>query len=326
MAFRTKLTTFPAACLAAALACAAPAWAQFGAQPAKIVFPFAAGGSGDAVSRFIAERLQSETGQSVVVDDHPGAGGIMGVMSVKTAPADGTTLLLTPFTLMSIFPHVYPDLKYDPVRDFAPVSQVATFEFSIVAAADTPAKTIRELVDLLKRDPSKGSFGSPGAGSLPHFLGVAFSRAAGIELRHVPYRGAASALTDVVAGQIPLAVLPTSDVIEYEKLGKIRVLATLGARKSLYLPNAPTLREAGYDVAGDGWFALYAPAGTPAAAIARINAIAGGLARSPEFRDRLSKLGLEATGTSPDELAALQKDELAKYGPLVKASGFKPTE
>ncbi len=300
--------------------------AQFGAQPVKIVFPFGAGGNGDAVSRFIGERVQAETGQSVVIDDHPGAGGIMGAMAVKSAPADGTTLMLAPFTLMSIFPHIYPDLKYDPVKDFEPVSQVATFEFSLVAAASTPAKTVAELVDLLKRDPAMGGFGSPGAGSLPHFLGVAFARAAGVELRHVPYRGTAAALTDLVAGQIPLAILPTSDVIEYAKLGQIRALATFGARQSLYLPRTPTLREAGYDVAGDGWFALYAPGGTPAATIDRINKIVAGLARSQAFRDRLSKLGLEATGTTPSELAALQQEELAKYGPLVKASGFKPTE
>jgi tripartite-type tricarboxylate transporter receptor subunit TctC len=309
------------------LAASAPsALAQFGSQQAKIVFPFGAGGSGDAVTRFIADRLQAETGQTTIVDDHPGAGGIVGVMTVKAAPADGTTLLLTPFTLMSIFPHVYPELKYDPVKDFAPISQVATFEFAIVSSMKNPAKTLSEYVALVKRDPAMGGFGTPGPGSLPHFLGIAFANAAGIELRHIPYRGAATALADVVGGQIPLAVLPTSDVKEYAKAGSLRVLATLGAKKSLYVPSAPTVREAGYNVAGDGWFALYAPAGTPASAVERINAIVVALAKSPEFRDRLTTLGLEATGTSPSELAALQREELDKYGPLVKASGFKPTE
>ncbi len=306
--------------------CILPAAAQFGAQPVKIVFPFGAGGSGDAVTRFIAERIQAETGQNVVVDDHPGAGGMVGVQYVKSAPADGTTLLLTPFTLMSIFPAIYPDLKYDPVADFTPVSQIASFEFSIVAGKDAPFKTLAELVASVKRDPALGSFGTPGAGSLPHFLGIAFAHAAGIDLRHVPYRGAATALTDLVAGQIPLAVLPTSDLLEYQKAGMVHILATLGAKQSLYVPEAPTVRQAGYDVAGDGWFALYAPAGTPAAVVSRINAIVNGLAKSAEFREKLTKLGLEATGTTPQELGTLQKEESLKYAPLVKASGFKPTE
>jgi tripartite-type tricarboxylate transporter receptor subunit TctC len=300
--------------------------AQFGKQPVKIIFPFAAGGSGDAVARLIAEHIGIETGQGCVVENRTGANGMLGVQAVKQAAPDGTTLLLTPFTLMVIYPHIYPALRYNPATDFAPISQITSFEFAIAVSKTVPARTAQELVNWVKANPGKGSYGTPGAGTLPHFFGLAFARAANIEMQHVPYRGASAAVAELVAGQIPIAVLSTADVLEFEKNGDIHVIATLDETRSPYLPQRPTLKESGYDLNGNGWFGLYAPAGTPADTIERINAIVNKLVKSEGFRERTLKLGLQATGTSPVELARIQQAEAAKWEPVVKASGFHPQD
>lgn len=302
------------------------ALAKFGSQPTHVVFPFAAGGSGDAVTRMIAERLGEETGQPAIVDNRTGANGMIGVQAVKAAPSDGTTLLLSPFTLMVIYPQIYRSLRYDPVADFTPITQVVSFEFAIAVNKNVPVKTARELVAWARENPKKASFGSPGAGTLPHFFGLAFAKAAGVDLQHVPYRGASAAVTELVGGQIPMAVLPTADLMEHAKSGAIRIIATFDATRSPYVPELPTLKESGYDVSGNGWFGLYAPAGTPPKTIERINAIVQKLIKSPDFGARMLKLGLQAKGTTPDELAQIQRAEAAKWEPIIKASGFRPED
>jgi len=300
--------------------------AQFGSQPVKIIFPFAAGGSGDTLARMLAERISAATGQPTFVENRTGGGGTIGVQAVKSAPADGTTLLLTPFTLMVIYPHIYPDLKYDPQRDFAPISQLCSFEFGIAVAKNSPAKTVSEMVDWIRSEPKAGSYGTPGAGTLPHFFGIAFAHAAGLDYRHVAYRGASAAVADLVSGQLPTAILSTADLLEHNAVGNLRILATLDATRSPFVPSVPTLKESGYDLSGNGWFALYAPAGTPPAILTRINEIVRDYAQSTPVIEKLLKLGLQATGTSGDELATRQHREALTWEPIIKASGFKPTD
>ena len=305
---------------------AGAASAQFASRPMRIIFPFAAGGSGDAVARLVADKLSAATGQSVIVENPTGASGRIGVSTVKASEPDGNTLLMTPFTLMLIYPHIYPSLPYDPDKDFAPVSQVVTFEFALAVAKNVPATNMAEFVAWVKANPQNGSYGSPGAGTLPHLLGDAFSRTSKLNMQHVGYRGSSAAMADLLGGQIPIAVLPTADVLENHKVGAIRILATFDDKRSPYVPELPTIRESGFDLSGNGWFGFYAPAKTPAATIEKLSAIIREAAQSKDLKDRIWSLGMVATGTTPAELADLQKKEAAVWGPIVEASGFKPND
>jgi tripartite-type tricarboxylate transporter receptor subunit TctC len=310
----------------ATLAPPPPARAQVGEQPVRIVFPFAAGGSGDALARLIAEHLRLALGQPVIVENRAGAQGRIGVQAVKAAAGDGKTLLLTPVAPMSVYGHVYKALAYDPVRDFQPIAQVATFDFAIAVGPQVPAKSLKELVEWVKANPGEGSYGTPAAGTLPHFFAVTFARTAGLDLRHVGYRGSAAALTDLIGGQIPIVVTTTSDVLEQHKGGRIRVLATSDKARSPFLPDVPTFREAGYAIEGAGWYAVYAPGATPAEVVARLNAVIVAAVRKPEVKERLLAFGLVPTGTSPTELAAIQQADSELWAPAVKASGFTPEQ
>lgn len=321
---RRRLLCF--ALSAIACAAAAPASAQLGEQPVRIIFPFAAGGSGDALARLLAEHLRLALNQPVIVENRAGAQGRIGVQAVKAAAPDGKTLLLTPVAPMSVYAHVYKALAYDPVADFEPVSQVATFEFALAVGPQVPAKTIKELVDWLKANPAQGSYGTPAAGTLPHFFAVSFAKAAGLDLRHVGYRGSAAALTDLVAGQIPIVVTTTSDLLEMHKSERIRVLATSDRQRSPFLPDLPTFKEAGYAIEGTGWYGVYAPAKTPAGIVEPITKALAAAVRKPEVRERLLAFGLQPTGTTGAELARIQKADSELWAPAVTASGFTPEQ
>ncbi len=314
------------AVLVAAVALPLPAGAQIGGEPIRIVFPFAAGGSGDALARLIAEHLRVALNQPVIVENRTGAQGRIGVQAVKAAAPDGKTLLLTPVAPMSVYAHVYKALTYDPVRDFQPISQVATFDFALAVGPQVPAKSLKELVDWVKANPGEGSYGTPAAGTLPHFFAVQFARTAGLDLRHVGYRGSAAALTDLVGGQIPIVVTTTSDVLEQHKGGRIRVLATSDRARSPFLLDVPTFREAGYDIEGAGWYGVYAPAATPADVVDRLNAAIVAAVNAPATKERLLAFGLVPTGTSATELAKIQQADSELWAPAVKASGFTPEQ
>jgi len=245
---------------------------------------------------------------------------------VKTAAPDGKTILLTPIAPVSIYQHVYKALGYDPVKDLAPISQVAAFDFALAVGPQVPAKTLKELVDWVKANPTQGSYGTPAAGTLPHFFAVSFARAAGLDLRHVGYRGSAAAMTDLVGGQIPIVVTTTSDVLEQHKGGRIRVLATSDAQRSPFLPDIPTFKEAGYAIQGTGWYGFFAPAGTPADIIERLNKGLVDAVRTQGVKDRLLAFGLVPTGTSAAELGRIQKADSELWEPAVKASGFAPDQ
>lgn len=301
----------------------APAQAQIGEQPVRIVFPFGAGGSGDALSRLIAEKMRAGLNRPVIVENRSGAAGRIGVQAVKAAAPDGTTLLLTPIAPVAVYQHVYKSLGYDPLTDFESVAQIGTFDFGIAVGPKVPVQTLKELVAWAKANPNEANYATPGAGTLPHFLAVLFGQRAGLDLRHVSYRGSAPALTDLVGGQLPMIVTTLSDMTEMHKAGRIKVLAVSGAKRSPFMPEVPTLAEEGYALNATGWYGLFVPAKTPPDFIEKVNRIVVDAIKSPDVSERMLTMGLQPTGTSAAEMAAIQKRDSAFWAPAVQASGFK---
>ncbi len=302
-----------------------PASAQV-EQPIRIVYPFAAGGSGDALARMIGDKMGAALGRSVVVENRTGGAGRIGVTAVKNAPPDGSTLLITPIAPMAVYQHVYKSLDYDPINDFAAVSQLATYDFGLAVGPQIPAHSLKELVAWVKADAARAAFGTPSTGDLTHFLGVLFGRAAGLDLRHVAYRGSAAALPDLIAGHIPMVFTTISDLVEMHKAKSVRILASSGEERSQFTPDVRTFREAGYDIEGSGWYGAFATAKTPAATVQRFSAIMAAAVRAPEINERLRAFGLRPTGTSAAELAAIQRADSERWASTVKASGFTPDE
>jgi tripartite-type tricarboxylate transporter receptor subunit TctC len=242
------------------------------------------------------------------------------------AAPDGKTLLFTPIAPVAVHNHVYKDLGYDPLTDLTPVSLVAEFEFAIAVGSNVPAKNLKELIDWARANPAKASYGSPGAGALPHFFGVLFGKAAGIDLVHIGYKGSASAITDLVGGQIPIVVTTTSDLLAQHQAGRIRILATSDSKRSPLVPDVPTFKESGYDIVGTSWYAVFAPAKTPADIRGKYAKILAATVQRPEIKEKLLKMGLYAAGTTPDELGKVQSRDSALWAPAVKASGFTPDQ
>ncbi|MGE0034654.1 MAG: Bug family tripartite tricarboxylate transporter substrate binding protein [Xanthobacteraceae bacterium] len=304
----------------------AVAQAQVGDQPVRIIFPYAAGGSGDGTSRLMAEQLRNGLNRPVIVENRTGAAGRLAVQAVKAAAPDGNTLLLTPIAPMSVFQSVYKNLGYDPIADFKPITQIATFDLAVAVGPGAEVKSLKELVSWLKANPTLANYGMPAAGSLPHFFGVLFGRAAGVDLRAVTYRGSAAALTDLVGGQVPVVFTVTTDLLPMHKAGRIRILATSGAERSPFLADVPTFKESGYDIQGAGWYGMFAPAKTPDDIVERYNKIIVSAIHTPEIKKRLLDFGLEPTGTTSAKFGVIQKSDAALWEPAVKASGFSPQQ
>lgn len=301
----------------------APAAQAQGARHVKLVYPFAAGGSGDVLSRIVADRLGPALGTTVIVENRVGASGRIGVKVVIGAEPTGTTLLVTASPTIALYPHVYAPLDYDPFQDLAPIALLATFDLALAVSPQTPAKTLKELVDWVKANPADASYGSPSAGGLGHFVAVKFATSAGLAMRHVGYRGSGAAINDLIGGQIPVLVTPTTDMVQQHRSGRIRILATSGTNRSGLLPDVPTFKELGFPVEGLGWFAAYAPAKTPADIVARLNRAVNAALALPEVKDRLEALGLTPQNATPAELAAFQKLESERWAPAIAASGFR---
>jgi tripartite-type tricarboxylate transporter receptor subunit TctC len=300
--------------------------AQVGGTPVRIIFPFPAGGSGDALARLTAEIVRGELGQPVIVDNKPGAGGRLGIKLAKAAPPDGKTLLVSPIAPMAVYQHVYAALEYDPLGDFRAVAQLATFDFAVAVASDIPARSVPELIAWLKANPDRANYGSPAAGTLPHFLGGLFARAASVELRHIAYGATARPVNDLVGGHIPMVFYSTNELVELHRAGRIRVLATSGTDRSPFLPDVPTFREAGYDIQATGWHGAFAPAGIPDANVDRLNrAIVAGL-QAPQGREKVTALGLQPASLSAAAFAAVQRSDAALWASAIKLSGFKPEQ
>lgn len=295
-------------------------------QPLHIIFPFMAGSSGDALARIIAENIGVRLNRAVTVENKTGAAGLIGIRAVKDAAADGTTLLIAPIAPMAVYQHVYKSLPYDPINDFQPITQIATFDFGVAVGPQVPARSIKELVVWLKANPTQANYGTPGAGTLPHFFAVLFGSAAGLDLQHIPFRGGAAALTALMGGQIPIVFTSTDSVAELHKAGRIRVLATSDKERSLFLLEVPTFQEAGYNIEGRGWFGMFAPAGTPAGTVERLNKLVVSAIQTHDVQRRMLALGLRPAGTSAAAFAAIQRADSELWAPAVKASGFTVSE
>jgi tripartite-type tricarboxylate transporter receptor subunit TctC len=309
--------------LAAALPHGAQAQAQAGTV--RVVVGFAPGGSIDALARMTADAVTAASGRTAVVENKTGAGGRLAVDLVKAAAPDGDTLLVAPQGPMTLFTHVFKQqLRYDPARDFSPITRLVTGDYALAIGPLSGAKDLTAFRAWLKTAGAKASYGSPGAGTLPHLIGVSLAQKLGVEMTHVPYQGSAKSMIDLAGGSVAATLSPLTDALELHKAGKVRVVATSGAVRSPFTPDVPTFKEQGVDLEVPLWFAVYGPAGMPAATIERLRAaIDKGLA-TPDAGERLAKLGLTAAPLTPAQLEGLRQRESAMWGPVVAASGFTP--
>jgi tripartite-type tricarboxylate transporter receptor subunit TctC len=320
---RTAIGLSMSAALAAAAA-ALPGDAMAQDKTVKIMVGFPPGAGLDAMTRMVAEKMRVTLNQNVIVENRPGAGGRIVMDALKIAPADGSVLVMTPLVTVVTAPHVYPDLGYDAFKDFAPVAHAADFLFAYAANPDVPAKSLQAFVQAAKSDPALRNYASAAPGSLPHFFSILFAQRAGLELNHVGYRGTAPALTDLLGGQISTFMGTISDVAAHHAAGKLRVFATSGEKRAEQMPDVPTFKEQGYDIVGKGWYAAYAPAGTPPETIDRLSRAMIQALQAPDLREKLLGYGMEPTGLGPQELARIHRRDYEQWGPVIKASGFKP--
>ena len=299
--------------------------AQYGVSPVRIILPFSPGGAIDALGRMVAERITLSTGKSALVENVTGASGHIGIRLVRDAKPDGSVLLIIPASPMILHEHFFGDkLTYNPFTDFAPITMAATSDYAIGVAKNVPAANVKELAAWLKADPRRASYGTPGAGALTHFLGLEFGRIIGVDMEHVPYRGSPPALNDLAAGQLPIAALSTSELAQHHAAGSIRIIGTFTDGPSPFVSGVPTLKEQGVNLEALGWYAFYAPAKTPPDIIARINKLIVDMVREPAVEKRFLEMGIQAKGSTPEELTRLQRRDKDFWGPIVKASGFKP--
>jgi len=312
---------------AAALGALAPLSALAQAlDQVKIMYGFPAGSAGDSVARRVAEKIGGTpySKNPGYVENRPGAGGRIAVEALKNSPPDGSVLTLAPVSALSVYPYIYPKLSYKP-EDVTQVSIGAIMFHGLAVGPAVPAevKTLKDFLAWAKANPDQASYGSPGAGSMPHLLGALLGLRSGVALKHVPYRGTVPSITDLVGGQIAAAMNPSGDYLQYMKSGRVRVLATSGKQRSPYLPDVPTFTELGYpDVTSEEWFGFFAPAKTPAATITAANAAITAALKDKSVVDSLALVGLVAHGSTPQAMAADQKAEYERWGPLVKQIGF----
>jgi tripartite-type tricarboxylate transporter receptor subunit TctC len=307
-----------------ALAAAPHAFAQ-GSRTVRIIVPFPAGGGTDVLARIVGEKLRGGYASTVIVENRVGASGRVGVDAVKAADPDGNTLLFIPDFLFTVYPHSFRKLSYDPVADFAPVAMVArsALALSVGPALPDSIKTISEYVAWARSNPKNAFFATTSAGGTPHFVGVMLTRDSGATLSPVHYKGGAPALQDLLGGQIPLSVNPVGEILPYARSGKLRVLATTGAQRSKFLPDVPTLVEAGFpQIVVEPWLGFFAPGRTPADTVNRLAAAIAEGVKAPDTVQSFEKFGNEAIASTPAAFSAALKAELARWQPIVKASGF----
>lgn len=295
-------------------------------KTARLIVGFPPGGVSDSVARHLADRLRGTYAPTVIVDNRPGAGGRISAEAVKNAEPDGSTMLVTPSPMITIYPHLYRQLSYDPLRDLAPVMNLGSYPVVLVGGPALPAdvKTPRELVRWAKANPNQASYGTSAAGSTLHFTGVMLAKAGEVEMTHIPFKGGGPVAQALLGAQIPMAFVTPSTVVSHLRAGKLRALATSGAERSSMLPDVPTFKEAGFaDIKVDDWIAVFVPAKTPAALIAKLNAALRDALKTPELTDAFAKLMVELVPPqSPEEFGRQVLAELTMWGPIVKASGF----
>ena len=317
------MNRFAAALCAAFAVAAAPALAQYPNKPIKLIVPLAAGGTGDTLSRTVGEEMAKELGQPVVIENKPGAGGLVGTELVQNAPADGYTLVsVSPSHVIN--PALHAKKKtYDPVKDFEPITVMANTHQVIAVHPSVPVKDLKELIAYAKANPGKLNYGSAGTGSATHLNMALFTSMAGVDIVHVPYKGSTQARQDALAGQVQLVMdglLPLQPLI---KDGRLKALAITSSKRAQSNPEIPTIGEVVPGYATDTWYGILAPAGTPKDVVAKLNAAAVKALSSASVRDRLSKLGAEPVGNSAEEFRKLIEREQGTWAKVVKESGAK---
>ena len=293
--------------------------------PLRLIVGFPPGATSDTMTRIIAEGMRATFDRPIIVENRPGGGGLAAALFVKAAAPDGNTLLMSPLGTM-VQPHSIRAAAFNPLTDFAPVTQLSTFDIAFAIGPNVPANSLQDYVALVKKEPKRGDFASAAAGSLPHFFALMFARSAGIEMMHIPYKGTAPAITATLAGEVSLLSTTSADIGAQVKSGKLRALAVSSAKRSSALPDTPTLRELGYHIEGSAWYGLLAPARTPPEVIAKLNAALVAAIKSAAVAERLRALGVEPTGTTAPEFAAILKNDYERWGAVIRASGFRADE
>lgn len=314
---RRALAVFAAGIAALAI----PALGQYPDKPIRLVVPFPAGGPTDIVGRPLAQDLGIALRQSIVVENRGGAGGSIGADLVAKSPADGYTLLMGTVGTNAINGALYKNLPYDPVKDFTPIALVASSPVALVVNPAAKAKTVEDYIAFAKAHPGKMAFGSAGSGTPGHLTGEMFSIAAGVKLQHIPYKGSAPAISDLLGNQIPSMFDPVQSIVTHVRGGKLRALAVSGTTRSAALPDVPTFAEAGLKgMESRAWWAVFGPANMPADVVTRLRTEIEKITRSPGFRDPLAKIGVQANA-EPVDLAEFQKKEVARWQKAVRDSG-----
>jgi tripartite-type tricarboxylate transporter receptor subunit TctC len=306
----------------------ASALAQVLKKSAHIIVGFPAGGGTDVIARILAERLRGAYAASVVVENKPGAAARIAVEYVKNAEADGSVMLFTPDFPITVYPHSFRSLNYDPLRDFTPVSPAARsmLTFNVGPAVPDNVKTLADFVQWCRANPGKATYATTAAGGTPHFVGVMLANAAATPLTPVHYRGGAPAIQDLIGGHMPASVNPISEALPHARSGALRMLAVTGSQRSSFLPDVPTMREQGYNVVVESWLGAFVPARTPAETVQALNAAIGEATRSAAMTENLAKVGNTPASQTPAEFAATVKADIERWGPVVKASGFVAAE
>ncbi len=296
-------------------------------EQVKIFYGFPAGSAGDICARRVSEKFANTSFSKAagIVENKPGAGGRIALESLKAAPTDGTALAMTPFSPLSLFPHIYSKLSYDPFKDFQPVGTAAMMHHGLAVGPIVPAnvRTVRDFLAWAKANPKDAAYGSPAAGSTPHFIGALLGLNTNVDLRHVPYRGSVPGVTDVVGGQIAAMITPHGDFVPNHKTGKMRIIATSGKTRSPFVPEVATFAEQGFpELTVEEWFGFVAPARTPASVVAAANSAINAAIKEQSVLDSFNAVGLLALGGRPEDMARSQKIELDRWGPLIKRIGF----
>lgn len=321
---RNATTLFKRAVAVALLAAPALALAQaYPNKPVKVIIPYPPGGPTDILGRIVAQGLAAKLGQPFVVENKPGASGMIGADQVAKASADGYTLLVNA-SLHVINPSLYAKMPHDPIKDFAPVSQIADVPMVLVVNQQNPAKSVKDVIAAAKADPDKMTFASSGNGAAPHLAGEAFNMATGVKLMHVPYKGSAPALSDVIGGHVTLMFDPLPSSTPFIQGGSLRPLAVTTAKRVAALPNVPTMAEAGvsgYEIST--WYGVWAPANTPKDILNKLSSEIARIVKEPEVAKRIAGLGSVPVGSSPDEFEAYNRSEQIKFNKIVKQSGAK---
>jgi tripartite-type tricarboxylate transporter receptor subunit TctC len=311
---------------AAMLLAHAPASAQaaYPARAIKLIVPFPAGGGTDLIAREVANKVAVSNGWSIIIDNKPGSGGNLGVDAAAKSAPDGYTLVLGQTSNLAINPTLYPKLPYNPEKDLTPIVTVASAPLALVVAADSPYKTVADVVAAAKAKPGTLNYASSGSGTVAHLATELLQKTAGVTFTHVPYKGAAQGSTDLIGGQIQMYMSSVPTLIGFVKSGKMRILAVTSAKRTADLPAVPTVAESGFKgFEAVTWFGIAGPAGLPKDVVAKLNSAFNKALQDPEVRKKLASQGTDALGGTPEQFAKLIHDDIGRWGPIVKESGAK---